>query len=87
MLTLNTSKRLTGQVDGSNTLMQVDFLGESTTGNLRFVQRVTTEGLINVLGMQQLDDIETIPYTDLKRSQQVRPLPNVCLSLKYLQAF
>lgn len=51
--------------------MQVDFLGESTTGNLRFVHRVTTEGLINVLGMQQLDDIENIPYQDLKRSQQV----------------
>ena len=66
--------------------MQVDFLGESTTGNLRFVQRVTTEGLINVLGMQQLDDIETIPYTDLKRSQQVRRLPNVHSSLMCLQA-
>ncbi len=51
--------------------VQIDFLGESTTGNLRFVQRVKSEGIVNVLGLQQLDDIITIPYRELKRSQQV----------------
>lgn len=62
-----------------NAVLQVDFLGESTTGNLRFVHRVTTEGLINVLGMQQLDDIENTPYKDLKRSQQVHVRQNTVL--------
>ena len=51
--------------------VQVDFLGESTSGNLRFVQRVKSEGIVNVLGLQQLDDIIAIPYKDLKESQQV----------------
>lgn len=51
--------------------LQIDFLGESTTGNLRFVQRVRSEGIVNVLGLQQLDDIVTIPYRELKTSQQV----------------
>ena len=54
------------------TNLQVDFLGESTSGNLRFVQRVKSEGIVNVLGLQQLDDIITIPYKHLKESQQVR---------------
>lgn len=49
---------------------EIDFLGESTTGNLRFVQRVKSEGIVNVLGLQQLDDIVTIPYRELKTSQQ-----------------
>lgn len=49
---------------------EVDFLGESTSGNLRFVQRVKSEGIVNVLGLQQLDDIITIPYRELKASQQ-----------------
>lgn len=50
---------------------QVDFLGESTSGNLRLVQRVKSEGIVNVLGLEQLDDIVTIPYNTLKKSQQV----------------
>ena len=53
---------------------QVDFLGESTSGNLRFVQRVQSEGIVNVLGLEQLDDIINIPYKVLKDSQQVRPV-------------
>ena len=55
-------------------LLQVDFLGESTSGNLRFVQRVKSEGIVNVLGLEQLDDIITTPYKVLKRSQQVGPV-------------
>ncbi|KAL3133373.1 hypothetical protein ABBQ38_007244 [Trebouxia sp. C0009 RCD-2024] len=49
---------------------EVDFLGESTSGNLRLVQRVKSEGIVNVLGLEQLDDIVTIPYNTLKKSQQ-----------------
>lgn len=49
---------------------EVDFLGESTSGNLRLVQRVKSEGIVNVLGLEQLDDIVTIPYNTLKQSQQ-----------------
>lgn len=30
-----------------------------------------SEGIVNVLGLQQLDDIVTIPYRELKASQQV----------------
>ena len=30
-----------------------------------------SEGIVNVLGLQQLDDIITIPYRELKASQQV----------------
>lgn len=55
------------------THQQVDFLGESTSGNLRLVQRVQSEGIVNVLGLEQLDDIVTIPYNILKTSQQVCP--------------
>ena len=55
-------------------LLQVDFLGESTSGNLRFVQRVKSEGIVNVLGLEQLDDIITTPYKVLKKSQQVCPV-------------
>ena len=50
---------------------QIDFLGESTSGNLRLGQRVRSEGIVNVLGLEQLDDIITIPYNVLKNSQQV----------------
>lgn len=53
---------------------QIDFLGESTSGNLRLVQRVKSEGIVNVLGLEQLDDIITIPYSVLKNSQQVCPV-------------
>lgn len=56
------------------TPQQVDFLGESTSGNLRLVQRVKSEGIVNVLGLEQLDEIVTIPYNVLKSSQQVFPV-------------
>lgn len=52
-------------------LLQVDFLGEPTTGNLHLVERVSTQGLANVLGLQNMDDIFTIPFRELKEKQQV----------------
>lgn len=51
--------------------LQVDFLGEPTTGNLHLVERVSTQGVANVLGLQKMDDIFTIPFSDLKEKQQV----------------
>ena len=49
----------------------MDFLGEPTTGNLHLVERVSTQGVANVLGLQKMDDIFTIPFSDLKEKQQV----------------
>ncbi|CAL8467153.1 g6689 [Coccomyxa elongata] len=49
---------------------EIDFLGEPTTGNLHLVQRVTSEGLANVLGLRQFDDIFSVPYRDLRQNQQ-----------------
>ena len=51
--------------------LQVDFHGEPTTGNLHLVERVSTQGVANVLGLQKIDDIFTIPFSDLKAKQQV----------------
>ncbi len=44
-----------------------------------------SEGIVNVLGLQQLDDIITIPYRELKASQQVTWLHyHVCTMLQHL---
>ena len=51
--------------------MQIDFLGEPTTGNLHLVQRVASEGLANVLGLKHFDDIFSVPYRELRQNQQV----------------
>lgn len=51
--------------------MQIDFLGEPTTGNLHLVQRVASEGLANVLGLKRFDDIFSVPYRELRQNQQV----------------
>ena len=53
--------------------MQIDFLGEPTTGNLHLVSRVTSEGLANVLGLRHFDEIIETPYKSLQHSQRVRP--------------
>ncbi|KAK9819835.1 hypothetical protein WJX72_002959 [[Myrmecia] bisecta] len=49
---------------------EVDFLGEVTTGNLHLVERVNSEGIVNVLGLSQLNDIFDMPYTKLKAAQK-----------------
>ncbi len=55
---------------------QIDFLGESTEGNLHLHVvddlRKGRLGVINVFGMQQLDDIYTLPLQKLKSATQVR---------------
>lgn len=62
--------------------MQIDFLGEPTTGNLHLVQRVTSEGLANVLGLRQFDDIFSVPYRELRQNQQV---PFLCFTASSLR--
>ena len=56
---------------------QIDFLGESTTGNLHLelrqgiIKDLRSAGVVNVLGMHTLDDIYTLPLESLKKSTQV----------------
>lgn len=50
---------------------QVDFLGESTEGNLHLVSAAATPGIVNVLGLNEPCDILSVPFADLKRSQEV----------------
>ena len=52
-------------------MLQIDFLGEITTGNLHLVDQVSTEGTINVLGITHLSDIVDVSYEALKASQKV----------------
>ena len=49
-------------------------------GNLHFVQQVNTNGLVNVLGLNRLDDIVDVPIADLKDAQQVGACPPCWLS-------
>ena len=51
-------------------VVQVDFLGESTEGNLHLVSGASQE-IVNVLGLTEPDDILSIPFEDLKDSQEV----------------
>ena len=52
--------------------LQVDFLGEPTTGNLHLVEkRASSKGGANVLGLQKIDDIFSIPFGELKEKQHV----------------
>ena len=62
---------LGSMTDTCASLCRLTFWGSPRTGNLHLVQRVTTEGLANVLGLRQFDDIFAIPYRDLQHSQQV----------------
>ena len=52
-------------------VVQVDFLGESTEGNLHLVSRATSEA-VNVLNLSQPEDILSVPLADVKDAQQAR---------------
>lgn len=52
--------------------LQIDFLGESTEGDLHLVDSLRRAGVVNVFGMKALEDIYTIPVDKLRRSTQVR---------------
>ena len=50
----------------------MDFLGESTEGNLHIVDSAKQKGVITVFGMRTLDDIYTLPLKKLKSVIQAR---------------
>jgi len=62
-----------------DTPLQVDFLGESTEGNLHLVRPAGktkgghAKGIIDVLGLTQPEDVFSMPLTSLRESQQVPP--------------
>lgn len=56
--------------------MQIDFLGESTEGDLHLVDSAgrgsgAAQGVVNIFGMQQLEDIINVPLAKLKTATQV----------------
>ena len=56
--------------------MQVDFLGESTEGNLHLVRPAgepegAAKGIIDVLGLTQPEDVFSVPLASLRDSKQV----------------
>jgi hypothetical protein len=50
---------------------QFDYLGETTEGNLHLVQRLQRDGMVNVFGLDSLQDIVTVPVADLAAATQV----------------
>lgn len=54
-------------------LHQFDYLGETTEGNLHLVQRLQRDGMVNVFGLNSLQDIVTVPVADLAAATQVWP--------------
>jgi len=51
---------------------QFDYLGETTEGNLHFVQRLQRAGVVNLFGLTSLDDIVTTGLDSLQGAVQVR---------------
>jgi hypothetical protein len=49
-----------------NPSYQFDYLGETTEGNLHFVQRLKRAGVVNLFGLESLADVAT---TDLEQLQ------------------
>lgn len=49
----------------------MDFLGESTTGNLHLVGRERERGIGNVLGLSSVDDIVDMPVSELRKATKV----------------
>lgn len=47
---------------------EVDFLGESTTGNLHLVGRERERGISNVLGLSSVGDIVDMPVSELREA-------------------
>lgn len=52
-------------------LLQFDYLGETTEGNLHLVQRLQRSGMVQVFGLSSLNDILTVPVEDLAKATQV----------------
>jgi hypothetical protein len=61
----------------SRACLQIDFLGEPTTGNLHLVQRGTEDGAhggVHALGLRSMGDVFEAPIEQLRARQQVRAL-------------
>ena len=70
-------------------VLQVDFLGESTEGNLHLVSRASSKSYTELLGLSSPRDILEVPMDDLKDAQQVIPTAHTaqyCLP-EYLKDF
>lgn len=52
-------------------VLQFDYLGETTEGNLHLVQRLQRSGMVQVFGLNSLNDILTVPVEDLAKATQV----------------
>eukprot|EP00892_Ulva_mutabilis_P011943 jgi/Ulvmu1/9120/UM005_0215.1 len=46
----------------------VDALGESTHGNMRLLKQLRSDGVVPLLGLQQLDDILHVPVVEVRRT-------------------
>ncbi|KAL6763622.1 putative cytosolic purine 5-nucleotidase [Haematococcus lacustris] len=49
---------------------EVDYLGESTEGNLHLIESMKKSGVVNVFGIKSMQDIYTLPITKLKKATQ-----------------
>lgn len=59
---------------------QVDFLGESTEGNLHLVSRASNKSAKTVLGLLHPRDILETPIEQLKAAQQVSHMAQCLLT-------
>jgi hypothetical protein len=65
---------------------QVDFLGESTTGNLHLVGREQDHSIGNVLGLASVEDIVDMPVSELRQATKVVSASHLCTyTLKHAQ--
>jgi hypothetical protein len=51
--------------------VQFDYLGETTEGNLHFVQRLKRAGVVNLFGLESLEGIVTTDLESLQGAVQV----------------
>lgn len=57
---------------GLHCAVQIDFLGESTGGDLLLVQSLRKAGMVTVFRLKTLDDMYIIPLDKVRQSTQVR---------------
>lgn len=49
-------------------------MGESTYGNMRLLKQLRSDGVVPLLGLQNLDDILHVPVAEVKNTVNVRNL-------------
>lgn len=55
--------------------LQVDALGESTYGSMQLLKQLRSDGVVPLLGLQNLDDILHVPVEEVKHTVNVRSGP------------